>query len=141
SQSRRGAGAGQRRASRTARQLGGMPMNPLIYALLAMIGLGAASMAFVPSLLGASRAEKRRRSFHGDVQANRRENNAAQAREAPRRNIQQTLKQQTAELSRRRRNLTLRDRIFQAALKITPRDFIRNQVTVGVVIAVVCFLL
>jgi tight adherence protein B len=115
-------------------------MNPLILALLAIIGIGAAGMALVPSVLGASRAEKRRRAFQGDVQANRRENNAVQLRENRRRNIQQTLKQQTAELGRKKK-LSLEDKVFQAGLKIKKRDFIRNQVIVGAVVAVVVFIL
>ena len=115
-------------------------MNALIFALLAIIGVGAAGFALVPSLVGASRAEKRRRAFQGDLQANRRENAAAQVREARRKNIQQTLKQQTEGLGKKRK-FTLQDMIFQAGLKISRRDFIRNQIIVGAVVGVIVFIL
>jgi tight adherence protein B len=116
-------------------------MNALIFAILAIIGIGAVGVAFVPSVLGVSRAEKRRRAYQGDIQANRRENNAAQVRESRRKNIQQTLKQQTAALGKKRRNVPLQDQIFQAGMKVTKRNFIRNQIIVGVIAFIIVFVL
>jgi tight adherence protein B len=115
-------------------------MTPPIFALLAIVGVGAAGFALLPAFVGASRAEKRRRAFQGDMQANRRENAAAAVRENRRRSIQQTLKQQTDALNRKRK-LTLQDMIFQAGLKTSKRDFIRNQIIVGAVVAIVVFVL
>jgi Flp pilus assembly protein TadB len=115
-------------------------MTPLIFALLAIVGVGAAGFALLPAFVGASRAEKRRRAFQGDMQANRRENAAATVRENRRRSIQQTLKQQTDALNRKRK-LTLQDMIFQAGLKTSKRNFIRNQIIVGAVVAIVVFVL
>jgi tight adherence protein B len=74
------------------------------------------------------------------MQANRRENAAAAVRESRRRNIQQTLKQQTDALNRKKK-LTLQDMIFQAGLKTTRRTFIRNQIIVGAVVFVIVFIL
>jgi tight adherence protein B len=63
-------------------------MSPLILALLAVLAVGAAGFALVPSMLGSSRAQKRIRALQGDIQANRRESNAARERELRRRSVQ-----------------------------------------------------
>src|SRR3569623_684624 len=73
-------------------------MSPLIYAVLAIVAVGAAGFALVPALFGSSRAEKRIKALQGDMQANRRENNAVRERDARRRNVQAVLKTQTDQL-------------------------------------------
>jgi tight adherence protein B len=115
-------------------------MSPLIYALLAALSIGAAGFALVPSLFGSNRAEKRKRALQGDIQANRRENNAARDRESRRKNVQAALKSQTEAMEKSRKRVSLQTLIFQAGLKTRASAFIRNQVIVGVVIAVVLFL-
>ena len=62
-------------------------MSPLIYALLALVAVGAAGFALVPAMLGSSRADKRKKALKGDIRANRREANAARERETRRRNL------------------------------------------------------
>lgn len=116
-------------------------MNPIIFAILAIVGLGAAGLAFVPSLLGPSRATKRIRAFQGDMAANRREATATRVREDRRKNIQQTLRQQTDLIDKRKKRVPLQDQIYQAGMKISKRDFIRNQIIVGVVVFVITFFL
>ena len=116
-------------------------MSPLILALLAIICVGAAGFALVPSLLGSSRAEKRIKALQGDIQANRRTATATRSRDTRRKEIQQTLRQQTIALEKRRKRTSLQDRIFQAGLKTRVSAFIRNQVIAGVVVFVICFLL
>ncbi|MEO6014792.1 MAG: hypothetical protein ABIQ30_14550 [Devosia sp.] len=57
----------------------------LVYALLAMVAVGAAGVAFVPSLLGStSRADKRIKALQGDIQANRRTADAVKTRDSRR---------------------------------------------------------
>jgi tight adherence protein B len=116
-------------------------MTPLILAVLAIVTVGAAGFALVPSLIGSSRADKRIKALRGDIQANRREANTVRTREARRKEIQSTLKQQTALLEKRKKRVPLQDQIYQAGMKIKRNDFIRNQVIVGVVVFVICFLL
>lgn len=116
-------------------------MSPLVFALLAIVCVGAAGLALVPSLLGPSRADKRIKALQGDIQANRRENNAAHTRDLRRKSIQETLKSQSELIEKRKRRAPLQDQIFQAGMKIKRNDFIRNQVVVGVVAFVACFLL
>lgn len=116
-------------------------MSPLVLALLAIVAVGAAGFALAPSMLGGGRAAKRINALKGDVQANRREASAARNREARRKEIQQTLRQQTELLEKRKKRVPLQDQIFQAGLKTKRNDFIRNQVIVGVVAFVICFLL
>jgi tight adherence protein B len=113
-------------------------MSPLILALLAVLAVGAAGFALVPSMLGSSRAQKRIRALQGDIQANRRESNAAREREVRRRSVQEALKSQTDSL-RVRKRVPLQALIFQAGLKTKARSFIRNQVILGVACAVAVF--
>jgi len=115
-------------------------MSPLIFALLAALSVAAAGFALVPSLLGTNRADKRKRALQGDIQANRRENNAARDRESRRKNVQAVLKSQTDALEKSRKRVSLQALIFQAGLKTKASAFIRNQVIVGLVIFVVLFL-
>lgn len=116
-------------------------MNPLILSILAVITVGAAGLALVPSMLGGSRADKRIKALRGDVQANRREASASRTREQRRKEIQATLKQQTELLEKRTKRIPLQDQIFQAGLKIKRGAFIRNQIIVGGVIFALCFVL
>jgi tight adherence protein B len=113
-------------------------MSPLILALLAVLAVGAAGFALVPSMLGSSRAQKRIRALQGDIQANRRESNAARERELRRRSVQEALKSQTDSL-RVRKRVPLQALIFQAGLKTKARAFIRNQVILGAACAVAVF--
>src|SRR5688500_9365793 len=116
-------------------------MTPLILAVLAIVTVGALGFALVPSMLGSSRADKRIKAMRGDVQANRREATATRTREGRRKEIQQTLKQQTALLEKRRKRVPLQDRLYQAGMKIKRNAWIRNCVIVGLVISVITFLL
>jgi len=116
-------------------------MSPLIYAVLAIVAVGAAGFALVPALFGSSRAEKRIKALQGDMQANRRENNAVRERDARRRNVQAVLKTQTDQLAQNRKRVPLQSLIFQAGMKMRARDFIRNQVIVGLVVGAIAFVL
>jgi len=116
-------------------------MSPLIYILLAVIAVGAMGFAFVPALVGSNRAEKRKRALQGDIQANRRENNAVRDREARRKNVQAALKQQTDLMAKTNKRVPLQALIFQAGMKIKARDFIRNQIIIGAVVFGVLFMI
>jgi tight adherence protein B len=106
-------------------------MNTLLLVFLVVLTVGAAGFALVPSLLGDSRAEKRRKAFQGDIQTRRRDNAAARSREDRRRSVQEAVKAQNEEQKKRRR-ISLAEYIFQAGMDIKPRAFIRNSVIVGV---------
>jgi tight adherence protein B len=116
-------------------------MTPLILAVLAIVTVGAVGFALVPALLGNSRANKRIQALRGDLQANRRDANAQRSRETRRKEIQSSLKQQTALLEKRKKRVPLQDQIFQAGMKIKRNDWIRNCVIVGVAVFIVCFVL
>ena len=115
-------------------------MNMLVYALLAIVGIGAVTLAFVPQLLGSSRADKRMKALQGDVQANRREADASRSRDDRRKQIQQTLRVQNEAIGKKRK-ASLQDRIYQAGMKTKVSVWVRNQVIVGVIVAVICFFL
>jgi len=115
-------------------------MNMLVYALLAIVGIGAATLAFVPQLMGSSRADKRMKALQGDIQANRREADASRSREDRRKQIQQTLRVQNETIGKKRKT-SLQDKIYQAGMKTKVSAWIRNQVIVGAIVTVICFFL
>ena len=111
-------------------------MNVLLLAFLAIVTVGAAGFALVPSVMGNPRADKRRKAFQGDMQANRRELDAAKTRDSRRKNVQQALKSQTEALNRKKR-IPLPALLFQAGMAITPAKFIRNSAIFGGVLLLV----
>lgn len=114
-------------------------MNAIVLALLAIISLGTLGFALAPSLLGSSRAEKRRKAFQGDIRANRQHDHAERTRLDRRKQVQAALKSQTDALNQKKR-VPLPARLYQAGMRIKPAAFIRNSVILGVVIFVVTFL-
>ena len=116
-------------------------MTPLILAVLAIVVVGAAGFAFVPSLMGSSRADKRFKALQGDIQANRRTADAERTRDNRRKQIQATLKQQTDSITKTKKRVPLQDQIYQAGMKIKARDYIRNEIIIGVVITAITYFL
>jgi tight adherence protein B len=102
----------------------------LLLAVLAIVAVGAAGFALVPSALGSSRADKRLKAYQGDMRTNRRELDANRTRDQRRKTVQQALKAQTDELNARKR-VKLPDLIFQAGMTISPGAFIRNSCLFG----------
>jgi len=117
-------------------------MNPLILAILAAVCVAAAGFALVPSILGNSaRADKRIKAMHGDVRANRATAEVARTRDTRRKELQQTLKAQTTALEKKKKSIPLRDRLYQAGMKLKPAGFIRNSIILGALVFVVTFIL
>ena len=116
-------------------------MTPLLYALLAIVAVGAAGFALVPAMLGSSRATKRIKALRGDFQANRQTDQAQRVRDDRRKSVQLVLKAQTTSIEKRRKRVPLQVKIFQAGMRIRDRDFIRNGVILGVVMTGILFLL
>ena len=111
-------------------------MTTILLVILAMVTVGAAGFALVPSALGGGRAEKRRKALQGDMRANRLEASAARSRDERRKSVQQALKSQTDALNARKR-ITLPQLLFQAGMTIKPAAFIRNSVIFGVAVTVI----
>lgn len=111
-------------------------LTTILLVVLAMVTVGAAGFALVPSALGSSRAEQRRKAFKGDVRANRLEADASRTRENRRKNVQQALKAQADELNAKKR-VRLPDLLFQAGMTIKPAAFIRNSIIFGAVLFVI----
>ena len=111
-------------------------MTTILLVLLAMVTVGAAGFALVPSALGGGRAEKRRKALQGDLRINRLEASAARTRDDRRKSVQQALKSQTEALNAKKR-VTLPQLLFQAGMTIRPAAFIRNSIIFGVVVLVV----
>ena len=116
-------------------------MEVILYAALAIVGVAAAGFALVPSLVGSNRAGKRIKALQGDIQANRRTADVARKTDNRRKQIQDTLKAQNDALGKAKRRVPLQDQLYQAGMKIQAKDWIRNQIIVGVVLAIVCWVL
>nr|WP_295890120.1 type II secretion system F family protein [uncultured Devosia sp.] len=114
-------------------------MTTLLLVILAMVTVGAAGIALVPSALGGGRAEKRRKALQGDVRANRLEATAARSRDDRRKSVQQALKSQTDALNAKKR-IKLPQLLFQAGMTIKPSAFIRNSFIFGGVVLVILVL-
>lgn len=114
-------------------------MNTILLVILAMVTVGAAGFALVPSALGGGRAEKRRKALQGDMRVNRLEANAARSRDERRKSVQQALKSQTNALNARKR-VALPQLLFQAGMTIKPAAFIRNSIIFGVAVLVILIL-
>ena len=114
-------------------------MTTILLVILAMVTVGAAGFALVPSALGGGRAEKRRKALQGDMRVNRLEASASRSRDERRKSVQQALKSQTDALNAKKR-LTLPQLLFQAGMTIRPATFIRNSVIFGVAVTVILVL-
>ncbi|MGB3339133.1 MAG: type II secretion system F family protein [Devosia sp.] len=114
-------------------------MTTILLIVLAMVTVGAAGFALVPSALGGGRAEKRRKALQGDVRVNRLEATAARTRDDRRKSVQQALKSQTDALNARKR-VKLPQLLFQAGMTIKPAAFIRNSVIFGGVVLAILVL-
>lgn len=116
-------------------------MTPIILLILGAVSIGTLGFALVPSLLGSSRADKRRKALQGNVQVNRREVHADRVRADRRKQVQAVLKGQTDALNERKKRVPLAAQLYQAGMKIKPAGFIRNSVILGIVVFVLTFLL
>ena len=114
-------------------------MSTILLVILAMITVGAAGFALVPSALGNGRAEKRRKALQGDLRVNRLEASAARSRDDRRKSVQQALKSQSEALNARKR-LKLPQLLFQAGMTIKPAVFVRNSVIFGIAVLVILVL-
>ena len=115
-------------------------MTNILLVVLAMIAVGAAGFALVPSAFGSGRAQKRRKALQGDIRVNRLEVDAARNRDERRKSVTLALKSQTASLNAKKR-LTLPQMLFQAGMTIKPAVFVRNSIIFGAVVLVILVLL
>lgn len=114
-------------------------MSPIIlYGLigLCVLALGA---ALIPSLAGSNRADKRIKALKGDMRVNRAEADAGRQRDSRRKMVQQVLKQTEAANAKKR--VPLQTQLFQAGMKVSKRDYIRNVIILGIIIFAICFVL
>ncbi len=116
-------------------------MTPIILVALVAISLGAVIFTFVPALTGDNRADKRKKALKGNYQAARQNMQVDRQRDQRRKSVQQAIKAQTAQLAQKKPKLTLEARIYQAGMKTTKLAFIRNSVILGIVVAIVCWVL
>jgi tight adherence protein B len=106
-------------------------MTPILIAIFAMLAVGAAGFALVPSALGNGRAEQRRKALQGNARVNRAETDLTRTRDQRRKEVQRALKQQNDALNAKKR-LTLPRLLFQAGMTMKPATFIRNSIFFGI---------
>jgi tight adherence protein B len=116
-------------------------MPGFVLILLGLVSLGAIAMAFVPSFVGG-RADKRFKALQrGDLVQTRQTQSVQKQRDNRRRSVQEVLSAQQAELLKRKKRVTLQQRIYMAGMKTRRATWIRNSVLLGVAILVVLFVL
>jgi len=116
-------------------------MSPLILGFLIVVFIGALGLAFVPSLVGSARAEKRIKSFNRASLGPNRPDRASRERDERLRAAQKTIREQTKVKTAKKKRISLQARIYQAGMKITPAAFIRNSTILGALIFITTFLL
>jgi len=116
-----------------------MPVFVLI--LLGVVSIGAIAMAFVPSLAGG-RADKRFKALkRGELVQSRQVQSAQKLRDNRRRSVQEVLSAQQAELQKRKKRVTLQQRIYMSGMKTRRNVWLRNSFILGVAILVALFIL
>lgn len=113
-------------------------MSPLVYALLAMIAVGAGAFALVPDLFSSDRADKRRDIVKATDRLKVAGNDPSVQRESRRKTVEDALKAQSEKHSTK---VSLQQQIYQAGMRTKKNVFIRNSIIVGVVVAIVSFVL
>ncbi|MEX1179772.1 MAG: type II secretion system F family protein [Cucumibacter sp.] len=117
-------------------------MSSLVLIILVAVSLGAVAFAFVPGIVGGGRADKRIKALkRGDAVQDRQNIVVAKQRESRRRSVQDVLALQQAELRKRKKRLTLQQRIYMSGMRTRRTVWIRNSVLLGVAAFIVLILL
>jgi len=117
-------------------------MSPLVLAVLVVVCVGAAGAALIPALSSGGRANRRMREIGGTGRAGAVPvSRSDREREARRKSIQDTVRQQTEQLQEQKKRVPLKMRLYQAGMKIKPAGYIRNAVILGASLAITCFFL
>ncbi len=107
-------------------------MSPLILALLLFISVAALGAAFVPSIFGTGRVEKRKQIFSERLHDKQVRTIGDKAKEDRRKKIQQALEAQSEKNKKQR--LSLRGKIFQSGMKISKGGYIRNSIIANFIV-------
>jgi tight adherence protein B len=117
----------------------GLELEDIAFLFMVAVAVGAAVIALVFPMFNRSKADDRLEAVAGPKETrlnNLRSKLAEDSKEGRRKQIQESLKQVEDREKERKKKLTLRSRIQQAGLDITPRTFWVMSVVCGLIFAV-----
>ncbi|MCF6327371.1 MAG: type II secretion system F family protein [Devosiaceae bacterium] len=115
-------------------------MSPIVLGILIFICVGALGVAFVPSMAGSGRADKRIKALHGSALGKSADDKLSKGKEDRRRSMQQAVAEQLKNNGNKKKRIPLQAQLHQAGLKIDKAAFIRNSAILAIVIFVLCFI-
>jgi len=116
-------------------------MSPLVLGILVFVCIGALGVAFVPSMAGSGRADKRMKSLNEAGLGKSPDERIARDKQDRRKMMQQAIVDQTKNAERKKKRVTLQMKLYQAGMKINKAGFIRNSIILGGVVFIICFIL
>ena len=116
-------------------------MSPLILGVLVFICIGALGVAFVPSLAGSGRADKRVKALNGSDRFKSPDDLAMRDRDQRRKDMVQAIADQAKNAERKKKKIPLQLQLYQAGMKISKAGFVRNSLILGAIVFVLLFLL
>jgi len=116
-------------------------MSPLLLGILIVVFVGALGLAFVPSIVGSGRAQKRIKAFNRVNSASTRPSRATRERDERLRAAQKAIKGQNGAKRAKKKRVPLHMQLYQAGMTLKPAGFVRNSAILGALIFVVVFLL
>lgn len=114
-------------------------MSTLFLGILVFVCIGAVGVAFVPSLAGSGRANKRIKAFN-TVDSKSGSDRTSVEKDERRRAMQQAITDQAKNLERKKKRVPLQMQLYQAGMKLKKGAFIRNSIILGGIIFTVLFL-
>jgi len=116
-------------------------MSPIILGILIFVCIGALGVAFVPSMAGSGRADKRMKAMHTSTLGKSIVDKNSRNKDDRRRSVQDAIAEQAKSAKDKKKRIPLQMKLFQAGMKITKGAFIRNSMILGAVVFVICFIL
>ena len=115
-------------------------MSPLILGILIFVSIGAIGIAFVPSMAGSGRANKRMKAFNSAGAGKSFVDRSVKDKEERRKLVQQAMADQAGDLHKKKR-ITLQMKLYQAGMTLKRGGFIRNSIILGASVFALCFFL
>ncbi len=116
-------------------------MSPLVLGILVFVCIGALGVAFVPSLAGSDRANKRIRALNAGNFPKNPVDRLDKEKEERRRALQQSIMEQAKNARRKKTRVPLQMQLYQAGMKLKKGAFIRNSLILGAAVFALCFVL
>ncbi len=114
-------------------------MSPILLGILVIVVIGALGAAFMPSLAGTGRADKRIKAMSGDA-AMGRAGIAVPGRDARRKSVEEVVKNQADTTKKKKTRVPLQMKLYRAGMTIKKGAFIRNSIILGGVVFVLLYI-